>query len=315
MTKPNLNETLEDVVPGNVKRAMAEAGAKSSDLWKADPRLIKRREGFNVRIMDDELKAHIRRIADSIKTNGYDQSKPLSVFVVKEHGVDVPYLSDGHNRHDAVMLAISEGAEIERVPLVVETKSPEELTVALVQSNSGKPLKPYETAIVCKRLSGFGWEPAEIAGKLCFTEAYVTDLLLLINGPKKIRDLVIKGSLAANIAIEEMKKHGDKAVDRILEAMERASQAGKSKVTRRFVAGASFKKVLTKTAPTLYETFGELRSDPSYSSLSPGLREKLEAMLQTLDQAKSADGEPPADGEGAAAEGKAAKQAKEPAEA
>jgi len=229
MTEFNLELTA-----GNMKAAMKESGATSSDLWKVPRASIRVIDGFNVRNSDDpEYVAHIRFLADSMKANGYYPDKPLSGFVARENDQDVIYLSDGHSRLSAVDLAVSEGCEIATIPVVVKPRgtSMEDLTVALFTSNTGKPLTPIETAAVCKRLVGFGMPEKTIAERLNLSKRYVDDLLALIGSPKAIRNLVTTGKVSATNAINAIHTHGDKAIAKLTAAVDTAQAAGGKKAT------------------------------------------------------------------------------------
>lgn len=52
-----------------------------------------------------------------------------------------------------------------------------------------------------------------------------------------------------------------------------------------------FAPAVKKAAPVLYDTINEVRNDPAYASISPALREKVEALVKALDDAKAKDGE------------------------
>lgn len=129
---------------GSVKQAMS--GSTSSDLWKVPREKLHIEPGFNVRVHDADYNAHVRSIADSIKENGYYPDKPIAGFVAKRDGKDVIVVTDGHSRIAGFDLAVSEGYEGTELPVVTKPRgtSMEDLTIALVTSNTGKPLSPYE---------------------------------------------------------------------------------------------------------------------------------------------------------------------------
>lgn len=222
---------------GNVKAAMREAQAVSSDLWKVPLDQIHIIAGFNVRSNAADHKAHVDGLTESILANGFYASKPLSGYVALEDDKQIIYLTDGHCRLEAVHAAIRRGAEIHALPVVVSPKgtSLEDLTVALVTSNSGKPLTPYEVGIVCKRLTGFGWDEKQIAAKLCMTVQRVGGLLDLIGAPKAVRDLVVAGTVSATQAIETLKRHGPTAGDKLQAGAEKARATGKAKATKKHI--------------------------------------------------------------------------------
>jgi ParB family chromosome partitioning protein len=233
---------------GSVKKATD--GMTSADLWKCPIDRIVVDPDFNVRIHDADYEAHIRALADSIKVNGFMADKPLAGYVGKDDtGADIIILTDGHSRLTATKLAVSEGAEIDVLPMVTKPRgtSMEDLTVALVTSNSGRQLGPFEVALVCKRLVGYGMEPPAIAKRLGYGKAYIDGLLDLVAAPKAVRDLVISGKVSATLAIETLKKHGKAAGKVLTEGVKQATASGKERVTKKHVE-AKAKKGAQKAA-------------------------------------------------------------------
>lgn len=267
---------------GNVKAAMKDAGAVSADLWQVSPDRLRVLEGFNVRVKNEAYTARVRKIADSIKANGYYKDKPLTGYVAREDGVDVIYVTGGHRRHEAVHLVIEEGVEPFPVPVIIKPKgtSMEDLTVDLVVGNDGEPLSLYEQAIACKRLAGFGWESKEIARRVRYASAqYVDSLLMLAAAPLAIRKMVMENVISATTAIEALLKHGDKALDVLLAAL---VKSGGGRVTAKHLPQAEFKKALRKQAEPLYNTLTKVQADPSYYMLSGELRHALELLLKDI---------------------------------
>lgn len=272
------------LVAGSIKGAMKAAGAASRDLWFVPRDKIRVIEGFNVRIKNAAYDAHIRSLADSIRNEGFKPEHPLAGYVAREGEESVIYLNDGHCRLAGVDLAISEGLEIDTLPVVVSTKARdlEDITVGLVRSNAGKPLESLEKAAVCKRLVGFGWDETRIATRLGFTENYVRDLLTLIGAPAKVRELVANDKISATAALQAMATHGDKVIDRIEEGLQMAQAAGKTRVTTRFLVDPG-EKVIAKEGPKLYSVVQELRSDPGFAQLGKPLQDKLTELLAQIE--------------------------------
>lgn len=273
--------------PGSIKRAMNEAKAKSRDLWQVPRANLKIIDNFNVRVKDAEYVAHVRALADSMKSEGFYQHEALAGYVATEDGEQVIYIYDGHCRLEAVDLANSEGAEIHFLPVSVsqEGLSMEDMVVVLVRGNSGKPLTPYETAVVCKRLVRFNIEVPVIATRLGFSEQHINNLLALMASPLDLRKMVIDGVVSATTAIEMINKHGSKALEKLLEAQSRANAVGKQRVTGKHIApNQAFKKAVRKSAETMFTAITEITADPCYKALSPALREKLDALMATLNQ-------------------------------
>lgn len=272
------------LVAGSIKGAMRAAGAAKRDLWFVPRSKIRIIPGFNVRIKNAAYEAHIRALADSISSEGFKPEHPLAGYVAREGEDSVIYLNDGHCRIEGLDLAVSEGLDIDLLPVVVSTKAHdlEDITVGLVRSNAGKPLESLEKAAVCKRLVGFGWDEAHIAKRLGFTENYVRDLLTLIGAPAKVRELVATDQISATAALKAMATHGDKVIDRIQEGLQMAKAAGKSRVTTRYLVDPS-QKVIAKEGPKLYSVVQELRSDPGFAQLGKPLQDKLNELLAQIE--------------------------------
>ncbi|GAB2750439.1 hypothetical protein GCM10027019_31380 [Melaminivora jejuensis] len=243
-----------NLVPGAVKAAMV--GVKSADLWKVPRDRIKVMSGFNVRVKNEDHQAQVRFIADSMKANGFFPDKPLAGFVAKEDGENIIYVIDGHTRLEAVDLANSEGAEINEIPVVTKPAgtSMEDLTVALVVSNEGRHLTPYEVALVCKRLIGFGMDEAEVARRIGKSKPYVDNLLLLVSAPRAITNMVQEGTVSATLAVEAVKAHGSQAPQVLQDGLKEAQAQGKSKVTGRHLPKpAPVRKAAAPAVPAVNE--------------------------------------------------------------
>lgn len=284
------------LVSGSIKGAMKAVGAGSRDLWQCDPSKLRIIEGLNPRVMNEKYKAHIRDLADSMLLNGFYQDHPLAGYVDEEENV---YVYSGHSRLLAVALANQEGAEIPRVPVTVSQVglSMEDITVSLIRGNSGKNLTYYESALVCKRLVKYGYELEEIAKRTGIALPLVKNRMSLMAAPLKLREMVADEIVSATLAIEMITQHGGKALEKIQEAMEVATDKGKTRVLKaQTVQGDVFEraKYVKKAAPKLYEAAGVIRDDPGYASLTATTRELLEGLLAEI-QGKGGETKPHVD--------------------
>lgn|SRR5574340_133462 len=245
-----------NINPGAVKSAMKSADASSRDLWQVSPDKLHVIEGFNVRVKDAAYFAHVRSLANSMIADGYYQHEPIGAFVERNGDEQVISVFDGHCRLEAVRLAISEGADITKVPVVVSQAgvSREDLTVALVRGNKGKELTPYETAIVCKRLVRYGYDEKEVSKRLDFSLQHVKNLLSLVAAPYQLQQLVIEGTVSATTAIEVIAKYKGEALSVLLRAGEKQATSGKKRVTSKSVdSDAELNKRIRKHSKELYE--------------------------------------------------------------
>ena len=200
------------------------------DLYMLDPRIMQTRPGWNGRNESPEVVAHIRRMADAMKENGVGAFPPV---VVNMEG-DIPYLDDGHCRHAAALLAISEGAEIRAIAARAEEKGTNdaERVLGILTRNSGLPLAPMEQSGIVKRLLAFGWGEREIAKKTGFSLTHINNLLTLSSAPEAVKDIVRNGEVSASTAINQVRKEGgSKAAESLKTAINTAKAAGKGRAT------------------------------------------------------------------------------------
>lgn len=235
-----------ELVAGNLAAAAKSAGAEAGKTYMIPPASIKRLDGFNVRVKTPDYIEHRKGIEKSIRANGFYPNKPLGGYVAKEEGENVFYLTDGYTRLDAVDSLNDEefgdgGEKITLVPFTVKpaTANLEDLTVALIQDNEGRPLSVYERALVVGRLKSYNMSDDEIARRLNITTRYVADLTTLAGAPASVRGMLINGKISATEAVKQLRKKGEKAGAAIKAAVDNAEKAGKKKATGKDVKKAS----------------------------------------------------------------------------
>lgn len=250
----NLDLTLE---AGKMKAITAAATGKTTEyVVKVDQ--LRVLPGFNVRVRETEdYRSHLDALKQSIREHGFYPNKPLAGFIGKEGEEDVIYVTDGHTRLEAVQEINDEAIDdndlvIEGLPVVLKPADSTlaDLTIALVQDNSGRPLTPYEMGVVVQRLANMQGEDdkplyskADIARKLSVTERYIDDLNVLVGAPAKVRDAVLRGQVSSTLAIQELRKNPKKAEERITAAVTKAAAAGKSKATKKDVGGVRMQTI------------------------------------------------------------------------
>lgn len=290
----NIENFNKEFTPGASRPLLKTLNAPSKDFWQVDLDDIHVIEGFNPRDMDDpRVIAHIRSLADSMKINGYYPDKPLAVYVAREGGVDKIYLTEGHMRRAAAMLARSEGADIQRVPIVVKDRSVsiEDLTVALVRSNENHPFSPMEIAIVVKRCRSFGWEPKEIANRLGITQSYVSELTTLLGAPMRVREMVKLGQVSVANAVEAIRKHEDKAVEFLEKGLQTAAKSGKTRLSAKHMPGFARKSYIKKQSTALFDVAREIKESGVIEQLPQEIQQKLADLLAGLEKAESEEQE------------------------
>ena len=95
--------------------------------------------------------------------------------------------------------------------------------------------------------------------------------------------MVIEEKVSASVAIEALRKYGEKAYEKLAESLAKVKAAGGCKVTRKHLPEAVFKRKVTKAAPTLFNVMREVKHDPGYEHISEELRDKLDKLMSEFD--------------------------------
>lgn len=201
-----------------------------SDVFMIDPRLLKVKEGWNARnLKDADNREHVLRLKASIAKHGVKQ--PLTVYWEDRE----PVVSDGHCRHEAVMMCLEEGIEIVSVPVRTGGRGESESDRILDQfiRNSGKSLSPIEQARAIKRLLDLGWADARVAEELNLSVQWVGELLRLHAAPEDVKDMVRGGEVSASVAIKARRSG---KTEELREAVQKARQSGRKRVTAKDMA-------------------------------------------------------------------------------
>jgi ParB family chromosome partitioning protein len=279
-----------DLTKGSINDALAAVGrgkeVVSREIVQIDPRELEVMADMNPRVQTEGYKAHVRALADSMKVHGFYQDKPLAGYAAKRGSEHVIYIYEGGSRLAASLIAIEEGATFTHVPVSLDTenKSVEDILVAMVRGNTGRPLTPYENGLVCKRLSKMGWDSKKIAMQLGFSVQRTDNLLLLMGSDHRIRQMVATEQVAADVAINAILKHHERAYEVLAAAHQAAKDAGKNRVTERFVHSGMLARAAKKSAVDLYEGLKTIIADPSFAALSDSNQELLMDLLKPLQE-------------------------------
>jgi ParB-like chromosome segregation protein Spo0J len=210
-----------------------------SDVYRIDPRIIKELSGWNVRLPSPELTSHIRKLADSIKEIGVKEA----LKIIMKDGE--PYVTRGHCRLAATMIAISEGCDIKSVPVTIEdtkTYNKEDRVLEIAVSNEGLPLTMLEQSEVYKRLVAWEWPIETIAKKSGYSANHIKNCLLLGSSCPEIRKLVQEGKVSASLAIRLIQEVGEEeALKQLTGAIQTATESGKKKATKKDTDAATCK--------------------------------------------------------------------------
>lgn len=239
----------EPIITGNIKKAVAEAGGSSDDLWTVDPFKCFHDPRDNVRELDP---AEVEDKALKMLANGYDKSKPVGGFVRKVDGMNRIYIHEGQHRFFGARRAIELGTwadpklAFDTIPLVlypsqqVDRKS---LIIRGINANGGKQLTPLQLAKNIAELQREGMTQAEVCAQLNITSQTVRDVMLLLDAPATLHNLIRDKAITSTLAITTIRDVGPaKALDVIEKALSVASKTGRTKVTQKNLELPTFPK-------------------------------------------------------------------------
>lgn len=184
------------------------------------------KEGFNQRVESESLQEENESLLRFISNGG--QVPAIEVTPRDEGGV---YIVEGHRRHLAYTRAQKNGLPIEWIAITPFKGNDVDATARIMNSNSQLKLTPYEQHLVVQKLQRFNLTPQEIADKVNMSRSKVDYLLNFASAPHQVKEMVKSGDVAITVAIDQVKKHGEKATEKLTEQVEQAKATGK-KVTK-----------------------------------------------------------------------------------
>jgi ParB/RepB/Spo0J family partition protein len=209
---------------------LKDMGTRAGEIIMLDPEMIEEKVGYNCRDLESEsTKNYIRQMVDSIHASG---TAAFPEITVRQEDGKV-YVTRGHCRRRAFVIARQEGAEIKGIRAIADTiKGDAEHTLDLLNSNDGLPLTPLEKATAIKRLISFEWSINEIAKRRGCTPQAISNLISLLDAPAPVVEMVEKGQISATHAVETVRKQGALlATDSLKIAVGNAKEKGKNHAT------------------------------------------------------------------------------------
>jgi ParB-like chromosome segregation protein Spo0J len=219
--------------PASFKTMILDKTIKRADAMKIEYSRIHVVPDFNLRELDDQYEAEIQDLLAHILAGGL--LPPLEVVAMADgSGVE---LVDGHRRYDAMGRAIAQGFPIHWVSIVAFQGNKIDRMARVYTSNKNSQLRPLEAARGFKRFRGAGLDSAEIAAIVHFSRTHVENYLVLADAERDVQELVRSSQVAADVAIEAVRKLGAKAGEFLAGKVGQAKAAGKAKVTASTIHG------------------------------------------------------------------------------
>lgn len=240
---PSLKQLAEDKSNDSVSK---------KTIYRVDPRILEVQPGFNIRVRTPALEEHIQVMKEAYKSG--------AVFfpLVVRHGTQI--LVDGHCRHEAIMQAIAEGAEVRKVDVMEYEGNDEDRLDFMLGSAEGRPYTTLEKGIAYKRYLAWGWTKAEICAKRRVSITHVEKAVALANANHDVQHLVAMELVTVGAALDAIREYGDAAGAFLQELVDQAGpiedrsgdHSARKKVSRRSTNAA---RGVTRLPPKLAERY------------------------------------------------------------
>jgi|GEM_PF-2076387 ParB/RepB/Spo0J family partition protein len=250
---------------------LKDMGTRAGEIIMLDPETIEEKPNYNVRNMESEAtQAYIRQMVDSIHASGTAAFPEITVH--QENGK--VYVTRGHCRRRAFIIARQEGAEIKGIRAIASTiKGDAENTLDLLNNADGLHLTPLEIATAIKRLISFEWSIAEIAKRRGCTPQAIKNALDVADLPAPAAKMVEKGEVSATLAVETVRKQGALlATDSLKSAVETAKEKGKNHATAKHMPKSPVQKANLTEEPK--------ENGIDWNHFGPLLRDTLTTVLR-----------------------------------
>lgn len=197
------------------------AGVKKETNFQVSPSLVEIEAGFN-RPID-------RENVDQFKTSIRNGATIPPIFVRVDAGRII--MVDGEHRLIAVKELIAEGVEIPSMSATQFRGNDADRIAHLLTSAQGRPLSLLEAGLQYQKLLRLNWTKQQIADRIGRKMPHIESCLVLAESNTDVHVAVQNGEVSATLAIDAVRKHGERAGAVIAEKLVEAKAKGKSKVT------------------------------------------------------------------------------------
>lgn len=205
----------------------AETGVKKTDMFRVPPQDLFEEEGFNQRDYESpECVAQIEGFAKAYASGEY--VPPLVVRIDPSNGRK--FVVEGHQRKRGALLAISRGVDLPHLDCLPFRGNDVDRVVVQARSERGLKLTPLGLSKLYQMLHRKGLKNSEIATRMDVSVTTVESMLTLADASSDVQAMVKDGTVAASVAIDAVRKHGDKAADMLAAKLQDAKAKGKTSV-------------------------------------------------------------------------------------
>ncbi len=243
------------------------------------------------RILQSDL---VNEYARSIAVTGVD--KPILVKAIKKENPDdvQKYLViDGYHRIKACEKVKASGGDPGWIKFEIDNSITDEMRdILMIRRNTNANLLPIDEADIYSRLIAKGYKQNEIASKTGKTAAHVSQLLLLANAPKEIKDYCGSALISSTLLMQLIKQE-DCNWDNVVEILrgliatkkeiKAAGAKGKTKVTEKDVAAAGVLKKISRTHKRIDKIIETVKSEEEYEKTHVDLLKAVQKAFDLID--------------------------------
>jgi RNA polymerase sigma factor (sigma-70 family) len=239
-------------------------------MFRVPPQDLYEEEGFNQRDYNSpECVAQIEGFAKAYAAGEY--VPPLVVRIDPSSGRKL--IVEGHQRRRGALLAISRGVELPLLDCLPFRGNDVDRIVVQGRSERGLKLTPLGLSKLYLMLLRKGLTNTEIATRMDVSVTTVESMLSLAEAPSDVQTMVKDGTVAASVAIDAVRKYGDKAGEKLAEKLVQAKAKGKTSVKASAVKDwAPPRKVSLNLFSSITPVYKAIAEDS-------GLKELLDSVL------------------------------------
>lgn len=235
---------------------------------------------FDIRVKNERYHQAGEKLYQFMLAGG--KVPPLEVIPRDDGGV---YIIEGHRRNenyhrllneakrpvDWIRIDSFEGNNIERIARVRT-------------SNNQLPITDYEEALLVRDLQNLNLSADKIASVLHIPRYKVDNALVLLSANHDVHQLVEEGVVDVPLAVERIKKHGEKAGNILKKDADKAREKGKNKATKSTAIPQFSATRARRLCELLYDAANMTREEGDVLLLSPGTRVEINTILNEYRQ-------------------------------
>lgn len=183
---------------------------------------------FDIRVKNERYHEAGEKLYQFMLAGG--KVPPLEVIPRDDGGV---WIIEGHRRNENFHRLLNEaGRPVDWIRIDPFEGNNIERIARVRTSNNQLPITDYEEALLVRDLQNLNLTADKIAEVLHIPRYKVDNALVLLSANYDVHQLVEEGAVDIPLAVERVKKHGEKAGELLKDDVDKAQKKGKPKATK-----------------------------------------------------------------------------------